>query len=50
MVKGVCVSCGERMPSLSERMFGKGPLVERKPKFDEEAYKRRIRNLDDLKR
>lgn len=49
IVRGVCVKCGQRKPSLTERIFGKEPLIQSKPKFDEKAYKERIRRLDDLK-
>lgn len=50
VVKGVCLKCGEREPKLSERILGKGSLIEKKPKLDEEAYKKRIRNMEDLRK
>ena len=49
IVKGVCLKCGERKPSRMERFFGKEPLIVPKAKFDEKEYKRRIREMDDIK-
>lgn len=37
------------MPSLRERVFGTGPVIQRTLKFDETAYKKRIREMRDLK-
>lgn len=47
IIKGVCLRCGEVKPKHG--FFGPEPLVAPKPKFDKAAYKKRIRNLEDLK-
>lgn len=47
VVKGVCLKCGERKPK--KKLFGEGPWIERKPNFDAEEYKRRIKEMDDIK-
>jgi hypothetical protein len=47
VIKGICVRCGERKPK--RKLFGEGTWIERKPPFDAEGYKRRIRNMEDLK-
>lgn len=49
VVRGTCLKCGERKPSRIERLFGKDPIAQLKPKFDEKEYRRRIREMDDLR-
>jgi hypothetical protein len=48
VVKGVCLRCGERKKSRLQKWMGDEPTITTKPKFDPEAHKRRIRNMEDI--
>ena len=47
VIRGTCLKCGERKPK--RKFFGEGPLIEKKPSFDETAYRKRIREGRDLR-
>jgi len=49
VVRGVCLKCGERKPSRMKRIFGEDPAIVPNAKFDEKKYRRRIREMNDLK-